>query len=254
MACQPCLSEPIGQALYERKKDMNHLTVGALVALLSTSFACGSEEGIHLFILSGQSNMERLNAALSFTPAVTKEFGKDNVLVVKDAESSQPIRRWYKNWKPAHGDAPKAKGDLYDRLMTKVNAAIQGKKIRTVTFVWMQGERDARESHGEVYAASLRGLIDQLARDLGRKDLNFVIGRISDFDLENKQYPHWMRVREAQVKVAEADPRGAWVNMDDLNDGIKPNDLHCSADGYKTLGLRFAGKAIELIKKMPGQP
>ena len=228
---------------------MNRFAIVVSVVLLSASFVGGAEEGIHLFILSGQSNMERLNAALSFTPAVTKEFGKDNVVVIKDAETGQPIRRWYKNWKPARGDAPKATGDLYDRLMAKVNAAIQGKKIRTVTFVWMQGERDAREKHGEVYAASLRGLIDQVGRVIGRKDVNFVIGRISDFDLENKQYPHWMMVRQAQVKVAEADPHGAWVNMDDLNDGIKPNDLHCSAEGYTALGQRFAEKAIELIKK-----
>ena len=233
---------------------MQRLAIVALVALFSASFANGAEEGIHLFILSGQSNMERLNAALSFTPVVTKEFGKDNVMVVKDAEIGQPIRRWYKDWKPVHGDEPKATGDLYDRLMAKVNAAIQGKTVRTVTFVWMQGERDAREKHGEVYAASLRGLIDQLGRDLGRKDINFVLGRLSDFDLENKQYPHWMMVRQAQVKVAEADPHGAWVNMDDLNDGIKPNDLHCSAEGYKALGLRFAEKAIELIKKTPNKP
>ena len=198
--------------------------------------------------------MAGLDPQETFTPAVEKEFGEDHVIVVKDAEGGQPIRRWYKHWKPAGGDRPEETGDLYDRLMDKVEKATAGKNIRTVTFVWMQGERDAREEHGEVYAASLRGLIRQLENDLGREDLNFVIGRLSDFDLDNRTYPHWTMVREAQVAVAEADPSGRWVNTDDLNDGKNregkeiSNDLHYSVEGYKKLGKRFAEKSIELIR------
>lgn len=208
----------------------------------------------HLFILSGQSNMAGLNPDISFTPTVETTFGNENVIVIKDAASGQPIRRWYKKWKPAKGDEPKATGDLYDRMMKKVNTVIKGKQIDTVTFVWMQGERDAKENHGEVYGASFKGLIKQLSADLKRKDINFVIGRLSDFDMSNKRYPHWTMVRDAQVQVAEESPRGEWVNTDDLNnkkgkeDNLK-DDLHYSRDGYKTLGERFAKKAIELIGK-----
>jgi len=206
---------------------------------------------LHLFILSGQSNMVGLNPQISFTPAVTKAFAGDDVLVVKDAAGGQPIRRWHKKWKPAKGDTPKATGDLYDRLMKKVAAAVKGRKPTTVTFVWMQGERDARERHGEVYAASFRGLVAQLQADLKRKDVNFVIGRLSDFDNGNKRYPHWTMVRDAQVAVAEADPRGAWIDTDGLNG---PKDgLHYTKDGYKEMGTRFAAKAIELIRN-DGKP
>lgn len=232
------------------------------ISLLSlVSCASGPEhindmnDGKHLFILSGQSNMAGLDPNLSFIPAVNKEFGKDNVIVAHDALGGQPIRRWYKKWKPKIGDEPKADGELYDRLMNKVFSATKGTRIRTVTFVWMQGERDAREKHGEVYADSFKGLIAQLAMDMGREDINFVIGRISDFDMDNKRYPHWTMVREAQVQAAESDPRGAWVNTDDLNDGLNiqgkqiTNDLHYSVKGYQLLGQRFAEKSIELIKK-----
>lgn len=119
----------------------------------------------------------------------------------------------------------------------------------------MQGEEDARQQHGEVYAVSLKGLLDQLGNDLGRNDINFVIGRISDFDLENEKYFHWTHVRKAQVEVAEADPLGTWVNTDDLNDGKSrtgkevKNDLHYSAEGYITLGQRFAEESLALMKK-----
>lgn len=212
-------------------------------------------EGVHLFILSGQSNMAGLDPDESFTPAVRQAFGDDHVIVVKDAVGGQPIRRWYKNWKPAAGDAPAKNGDLYDRLLAKVNAEIKGKKLASVTFLWMQGERDAKEMQGTVYAASLTGLFDQLSADLKRDDINVVIGRLSDFDLENKKYPHWTMLRKVQVEVAEAHPRGAWVDTDDLNDGLNrkgqpiDNDLHYSADGYRMFGTRLAERAIALIRK-----
>jgi hypothetical protein len=160
-----------------------------LVVVLAADSVRAQEAGVHLFILSGQSNMVGLKPEESFTPTVMKAFGEDRVIVIKDAQGGRPIRQWYKQWKPASGEAPKKTGDLYDRLMKKVKPAIEGKQIASVTFVWMQGERDAREKHGEVYADSLRGLIKQLSDDLGRDDVNFVIGRLSDFDMADKRYP-----------------------------------------------------------------
>ena len=53
------------------------------------------------------------------TPTVTAKFGAENVIVVKDAQGGQPIRRWYKQWKPEGGKKPDGNGDLYDRLMAK---------------------------------------------------------------------------------------------------------------------------------------
>ncbi|MFK7765917.1 MAG: hypothetical protein AB8B55_01655, partial [Mariniblastus sp.] len=50
--------------------------------------------------------------------------------------------------------------------------------------------------------------IGQLKNDLGEREINFVIGRLSDFDMDNMRFPHWTMVREAQVTVAEADPHG----------------------------------------------
>ncbi len=84
--------------------------------------------------------------------------------------------------------------------------------------------------------------------------MNFVIGRLSDHLMGN---PGWVTVRKAQVAVANADPRGEWVDTDDLNDrkqGDKViHDLHYTAEGYKLLGQRFAEQAVRLIRKV-GQP
>jgi lysophospholipase L1-like esterase len=225
----------------------------SLIAILISS--CESkQEGKHLFILSGQSNMEGLRPEESFTPTIKEKFGVENVIIIKDALGGQPIRRWYQDWKPLIGEEPKAQPDLYDTLMTKVYKAIVNEKIATVTFIWMQGERDAREKLGEVYEESLKGLYRQLSNDLESKDINFIIGRLSDFDMSNEKYPHWTMIRNIQVKVAESNPRFDWVNTDDLNDGVNrggkeiKNDLHMSAEGYVIMGKRFADKSIQLIE------
>ena len=81
----------------------------------------------------------------------------------------------------------------------------------------------------------------QLGDDLKRDDVYYVIGRLSRFRTDE----NWEGVRKAQVEAAEASPRGAWVDTDDVD----INGIHYTAEGYKDLGKRFAEKAIALIKK-----
>ena len=222
------------------------------------AFASQSDSAHHLFILSGQSNMAGLRPEESFIPNVEEAFGKDHVIVVKDALGGQPIRRWYKNWEAADGSRPESTGDLYQRLMEKVQQASTGKEIQTVSFIWMQGERDAKEEHGKVYEASLEGLLKQVSGDLERDDINVVIGRLSDFDMNNTKYAHWTLVREQQAAFVQDGSRRTLVNTDDLNDGVNRrgkeirNDLHYSAQGYVELGRRFAKEAIRLIEASNG--
>lgn len=212
------------------------------------------DDGKHLFILSGQSNMVGMNPDLSFTPAVTMAFSKDTVLVVKDAHGGQSIRSWGKSNHefppPTTGRVPKVRGELYGRLMEKVKAAIAGQSLKTVTFVWMQGESDLNNT---AYDAYLKELLAQLEADLAFKKINLVIGRISDAGLDGKRRQGNLTIRRIQQEFAEAHPRGAWVDTDDLNDRMDGekvvNDLHYTKEGYQILGIRFAEKAIALIEK-----
>jgi hypothetical protein len=224
------------------------------ISFLALPWTSAAETGKHLFILSGQSNMAGVRPDESFTPTLEKEFGAGNVIVVRNAQGGQPIRRWYKNWQPKKGERPAGNGDLYDVLLDKIREAAGDTKLETFTFLWMQGERDAREGHGEVYGESLRGLIAQLSVDMGRQDINIVIGRLSDHDLTNVKCPHWTMIREIQTKFVEETPRSALVETDDLNDGVgrkgekMVNDLHFTAEGYRIFGQRLAEAAIGLIK------
>jgi hypothetical protein len=232
----------------------HNLGFAAIVAL---SFLAAEVSAKHLFILSGQSNMARFKPVKVFQPALDAEFGKENIIIVKEAKGGQPILRWYKDWKSAADEKPESTGDIYDSMMVKVKEAIKGEELSSITFIWMQGEADAKASNGAVYAVSLEGVINQLRADLKCKEINLVCGRISDFDMDNKKYPHWTMVRDAQVALADANPRYDWVDTDDLNDGaskdgrVRPNALHYSIEGYKIIGQRYADKAIALIKDNP---
>ena len=141
--------------------------------------------------------------------------------------------------------------------MGKVKPAIKGQELATVTFLWMQGEADAKsEQVASLYADALKGLHAQLCRDLGRDDIFFVIGRISDNGVNgaNPKLKAWDQIRKAQEEVAASDPKFTWVNTDDLNDGHykgKPqkNGLHYTPEGYDLFGERLAEAAIKFIKK-----
>ncbi len=218
--------------------------------------SCGilktSNQGKHLFILSGQSNMVRLDPNQSFIPTLEKELGKENIIVVKDAKGAQPISRWYK--KAQTNPNEQHIGDLYDRLFNKVKDAIQNEKLQSITFIWMQGERDAKLANADVYEDYLLGLYEQLSDDLNRNDVNFIIGRLNDFDMNNEKWPHWTKIRQIQEKVGESNSNFSWLDTDKFNDGVNTkgekiqNDLHMSVEGYQKMGKAFAMKAIQLIE------
>ncbi len=203
----------------------------------------------HLFILSGQSNMAHLDPDISFTPTLKKAFPNDDITVVKDAQGGQLIERWYRE-PPVPGNIGNqavATNDLYQRLMDKVKLGATANTYTTVTFVWMQGESNAKKRQADLYETKLRGLIAQLKEDMGRDDIDVVIGRISDAGLRRKrQSSDWELIRNVQVKVADADSsHRAWVDTDDLNGDT--DALHYTDEGYKILGERFALAAIKLI-------
>lgn len=240
----------------QQKSWMNRWVIAVAFGILAP-FVSGNEaatgaapggEAVHLVILSGQSNMAGLKPEISFIPEFQNGFGGEEVVFVKDAMGGQPIRRWIPGWKDASGKTYSPTGDLYTRLVGKVKLALAERGVQSLTFVWMQGERDARESHAKVYAKSLGTLVNQLVKeDFGRKDIKVVIGRLSDFDMQNARYPHWTQIRAAQVSYADTHANTVWVDTDDLN-GDK-DDLHYDKPGYRDLGLRFARAALKLHGK-----
>ena len=163
--------------------------------------------------------------------------------------------RHYKDqgWKVTGDEDTDEMGDLYEQLLKQAKRALNGRPIKSVTLIWMQGERDAKEGLSARYEKAFRGLLEQIKTDLEIKDVNYVIGRLSDAGLGKKD---WDRIREIQQKPGEAGPRAAWVNTDDLNDDnvgrdgtpLEPNHLHYSKAGYDLLARRYVEKIKELVK------
>ncbi len=236
------------------------LIAGALFVLAAASEA--ADKPVHVFILSGQSNMAGMNPKLGFEPEAEALFADGEVVYFKVAQGGQPIRYWVDEWDEIaakHGiDVAAArakdgnKGTIYYKPILAQYQKLLEKhpKPASVTFCWMQGERDAREKLDAAYADALKQLIANLRRDLKQPEMNFVIGRLSDFGKPDNE--NWQNVRKAQVAVANNDPRGAWVDCDDLNDkesnGVKRDDLHYTKEGYEMLGRRYARQAKALTE------
>ncbi len=238
---------------------MQHFVFGLLI--LMSSFAVAADKPAHLFILSGQSNMAGMNPKSGFEPEAAKLFPDADVAYIKVAFGGQPIRLWVAEWDEIatkHGLDPakvrekdKAKGTLYYQPILDQFAALLKKHPNpaSVTFCWMQGERDAREGLHPAYADALQQLIANLRRDLKQPNMNFVIGRLSDHGKPTDA--NWQAVRKAQVDLSKADSRGAWVDCDDLNNkeknGTMTDDLHYTKEGYELLGRRYVRQAKALM-------
>ncbi len=239
-----------------------------LFALCSLFSASAADKPAHLFILTGQSNMAGMDPKLGFEPEAKIAFPDADVAYIKVAVGGMPIRYWVNEWNDIATksgvdvakarEKDKSQGTIfYPQILAKFAAMLkEHPNVKSVTFCWMQGENDSKTGLHVPYADALKQLIANLRRDLKRPDLNVVIGRISDHERINP--PAWKTVRESQVAVAQADPHGAWVDCDDLNNkeirGVMTNDLHYTKPGYELLGRRFVRQAKALIEgKKPAE-
>ncbi|HBM78331.1 MAG TPA: hypothetical protein DD438_09475 [Verrucomicrobiales bacterium] len=224
-----------------------------VIAATALASCMAAAEERHLFILSGQSNMQGLKENTSVLPELKKLLPGADIQHIKYARGGQPIRKWVKTWdqiarKHQLTQQFKDPSEFYDIVLKQAKAKIAEGKFDSITFLWMQGERDAKTGLAAAYEESMKTLIASLRRDLETPKMNFVIGRLCD----HLTHDQWNAVRNAQVKVANDDPRGAWADTDDTNDkernGKTWNDLHYTAKGYELFGRRLARQAVKLLK------
>ena len=247
---------------YQQTNKMKFITLLTLLLTASITAKAEADQPVHLFILSGQSNMAGMDPETGFMPEATKLFGDEKVVYIKVAKSAQPICRWLEEW----DDIAKEKGlseknrerlwkgegvTLYQPILDQYMEMLKKHpKPASVTFCWMQGERDANGGGAPAYKDALKQLIAKLRRDLERPDMNIVIGRLSDAGANKKS---WAAMRKIQMEIVNEDPSGAWVDCDDLNDRMKDgkvqNAVHYERpEGYIILGQRFARQGYALIK------
>lgn len=226
-----------------------------LLFVLGCGLSANSKKsGRHLFVLSGQSNMTG-GLKAGFDKTVEGAFGKDKVVVVHHSKSGRGIRFWDKDYEfpenykfPGKGvPSERTKlqhGQEYGPLIEKARDAYDGKLFDSITFIWMQGESDGGRGLAPAYEKSFLRLLGRIKKDLGRKDVAFVIGRINDSRMSD---PNWKAMRKVLVKLAEDAEHGEWINTDDLSE--PEHGVHFPKESYPILGSRFAQKAITLIRK-----
>jgi hypothetical protein len=225
-----------------------------LFSLVCALPASSRKSGNHLFVLSGQSNMTG-GLKAGFVKTVEGSLGKDKVVVVHHSKSGRGIRFWDKDYRfpenyrfPGKGvPSERTKlqhGQEYGPLIERARDAFDTSNFETITFVWMQGESDGMRGLGPAYEKSFLRLLGRIKKDLGRKDVAFVIGRINDSRMSD---PNWTAMRKVLVKLAEDAEHGEWIDTDDLSE--PEHGVHFPKESYPVLGSRFAQKAITLIGK-----
>ncbi len=74
------------------------LTILTLLIAASVTVAAQTDKPVHLFILSGQSNMQGMNPETGFMPEAKQLFKDEEVVYIKVAKGGQPICRWLEEW------------------------------------------------------------------------------------------------------------------------------------------------------------
>lgn len=150
----------------------------------------------------------------------------------------------YAQWQRNPAD-PDDRGTLYGSLLYR--ALLQSDPEPPVGFLWFQGESDVGVRSTEQYEADMNALIQQYRDDLANPGLWVVQAQIGTNQLAT-DLDAWVAIQEAQRRVAEADPRVAVVPTADQP---RSDTIHFSVEAYKTIGVRFAEAAREMILGEP---
>ena len=157
----------------------------------------------------------------------------------------------HQHWRPEDADDPDT---LTNATLRHTRRALeqlreQGYAPRLRGILWYQGEADTRPANPapERYRGQLRRLIDRFRDELGGGSaVPFVLFRVHP---HNGETPFYEQVRSAIVETAEADPAGAWIDVDDLH---YPDGLHPDGPSLLTAGDR-AARALLALKVEGGE-
>lgn len=229
-----------------------YIAVCSLVAMMfATNYARAKT---HLVLLSGQSNMSRMIWSdeknhkgylldEKFVPALKAAFPQDEFIIVPVAYGGRKISGWVPN------------GRIYQEMIALAKTKTAGKTADTITFIWRQGEADhSSNALAKAYETNLRALYDQLKKDFGTSQINWVIGRLNDAAtrmVPSYQYhSNWMLIRQVEVSVANSIDRAKWVDCDTFNDDGK-NGVHGAPSDYLRQQTALAKATIELLQAFP---
>jgi hypothetical protein len=209
----------------------------------------------HLFIFAGENNMESVRPERTVIPLLNKdkELRKAELLWLRDARRVMSMHDVDEGWRDSEGKAKKKFGSgykvkqtkSYKRLLENARQAAKKKACDTIVLFWMQGESDAKNGWGDEYAASFKRFVTNLEKDLDLGEVNVVITRVSDHGTENKRYPDWQKVRDAQNQLVIDNKGWILIDTDDKNGTL--NKLEFDKKGLARISELYAEIATKFI-------
>ncbi|MFH1742031.1 MAG: sialate O-acetylesterase [bacterium] len=205
-----------------------------------------------LFFLNGrwgplQPNDLRIGPEVSFGRAMAEAWPEEKIALIKYAYGGTGIMAWDPYWiredAALTGDAER--GSLYQILMSEIARAYSQEEedIEIMGMLWMQGESDSLvQGPAEDYYLNFREFIETIRRDLGKPNLPFIFGRISQANV----WAYQEEVRAAQARVEPEVPLTKMVDTDQL--GFIADGIHYDAQGQLELGEMFAQAFLEVYE------
>lgn len=182
-----------------------------------------------------------LGPGLRFAQRLAGEIkGSFDIGLIPTAVGGSEIREWH----------PET-GKLYKEAIKRTKEAQKRGVVRAL--LWHQGESDATESNGSLYAKRLREVIAGFRRDLNVPDLLVLVGTLGSYldkHFAKNMFGNWKVVNEQIREVANEDNRVFLVEAEDLESA--GDNLHFSAVSAQRLGERyFDGYVLALERYSP---
>ncbi len=238
------------------------LAVTALCLLANRTVAHADEaptapDGLHLFLLIGQSNMAgrgkveaqdkvtnpriwMLNKELQWVPAQDPlHFDKPAAGVGLGSEFARTLA----NTDPTMSiglipcavggttlDQWKAGGTLYNAAVARTREALKKGKLDGI--LWHQGESDRAPTTVATYPARFTAMTTQLRQDLNTTEIPLIVGELGRFRPDQTEFNAMLPGLVQQL------PHCALVTSEDLVDG--GDKLHFNSASLRTFGQRYA--------------
>jgi hypothetical protein len=127
---------------------------------------------------------------------------------------------------------------LFDNAVHCARLAMRTSRLMGI--LWHQGEGDCEPALYPLYAEKLQRMIDGLRAALGMPEIPILLGGLGEFlkdHAERDFLKNYVHINDALQRVADADPRCAYVSAVGLTGN--PDNLHFNAASLATFGYRY---------------
>lgn len=127
---------------------------------------------------------------------------------------------------------------LFDNAVHCAKLAMRTSRLMGI--LWHQGESDCEPALYPLYAEKLQRMIVGLRAALGMPEIPILLGGLGEFlkdHAERDFLKNYVHINDALQRVADADPRCAYVSAVGLTGN--PDNLHFNAASLATFGYRY---------------